>query len=367
MKLGIDAFYLSMENNTGIGNNVLDVLLGISKIDDKNEYILFTPAVYHSIIAEEILKNKNFKIVIVESFFSSRRLWLQSLNLRKAILRNDVEIFWGGGEYIPVTLPGRIKTCATILDVVFKVLPETVSTNNKVFYNFLLPLSIRKTDTFTTISDYSKHEMVEYLSIKADKISVINCGIDLKKYMRSEHSEKKKIILFVGTLQPRKNLISLIRAFEFAADKIEHDLVIVGASGWKNSNLSEKILSLPESVNRRIHFKGFVSNNELIQLYQKAELFVAPSLHEGFGLIIAEAIACGTPVLTSRRGAIPEVFGEIPEYADPLSPEDIADKMVSILFNPVKMRKMSKTGFNYIKKYDIDIIAREYINFFNSL
>ncbi|PKL19108.1 MAG: hypothetical protein CVV49_02580 [Spirochaetae bacterium HGW-Spirochaetae-5] len=367
MIIGIDTYFLSMKNNTGIGTFVLNTILGISKIDHVNEYILFTPAIVHHQFAEEILKNKNFKIVIVKSLFPSRRLWLQSLNLRKVILDNNTDVFWGGGEYIPVLLPARVKTCATIHDVVFKVLPKTAAFTDKIFYNFLLPFSLHKTDSLLTISNVSKKEIVKYLKIEPEKIKVIYDGIDLKKFIPDEKQIKEKFILFVGTLQPRKNMISLVEAFILLADKIDHDLVVVGATGWKSSDLSEKILSLPDSLSKRIHFKGYVSDEELVELYQTADLFVAPSLHEGFGLIIAEAVACGTPVLTTRRGAIPEVFEDIPEYADPLSPVDISDKIISILSDPVKMRQMSVKGLDFIRKYDINNVSRQYIDFFNTL
>jgi glycosyltransferase involved in cell wall biosynthesis len=367
MIIGIDAFFLSMKDNTGIGNNVIDVMMSLSKIDFSNNYILFTPSVYHKDIAEQILKNKNFKIVTVKSVFYYRRLWLQSLRLRKAIIDNSVDIFWGGGEYVPVCLPKRIKTCATILDVVFKILPETIPLKNKMFYKLLFPFSVKKTDSFITVTNHSRNELIQYLSIEPERVTVISCGINLKRFVPSGRIAKKKIILFVGTLQPRKNLISLIEAFRLAEKEIEHDLVIVGAAGWKNSEISEKILSLPEKLKNRIIFKGFISDNDLVDLYQTAELFVAPSLHEGFGLIIAEAIACGTPVITSKRGAITEVFDGIPEYADPESPEDIAEKMISLLSDPLKMGKMIERGLEYIRRYDIDSVAKEYISYFNRL
>ena len=153
-------------------------------------------------------------------------------------------------------------------------------------------------------------EMVKYLHIEEKKIGVIYNGIDLKKFHKAAAADKKPYILFVGTLQPRKNLSNIIRAFSYISDKIDDNLVIVGGTGWKNSRLNDEIQGLDRKVKRRIVFQGYVSGDELARLYREAKLFVLPSLHEGFCLPILEAMASGTAVLTARRTAIPEVFGD---------------------------------------------------------
>lgn len=302
----------------------------------------------------------------MKSFFSQRRFWLQSINLKKQIVKDQIDLFWGGGEYIPVLLPKKIRTIATIHDVVFRLFPDTVALKDKLLYNFLLPISLKKTNKVLTISKNSKSEIARLLKYPDKQIDVIPNGIDLKSFKPLANIKKEDYVLFVGTLQPRKNLISLIKGFNEITKKIPHKLVIVGASGWKNSDLAKEINSLPENIVNQIVFKGYIDNNQLIDLYQKADIFIAPSLHEGFGLIIAEAIACGTPVITSKRGAIEETFEDIPEYIDPLSPTEIGETILNLIKDNTKKNYMIKKGLNFIKKYDIEKATEKYIEYFNS-
>lgn len=151
------------------------------------------------------------------------------------------------------------------------------------------------------------------------------------------------------------------------AMKADVDLVVVGASGWKNHEIRYVVEQLDQKISERIHFYGYIDNETLVELYQKATVFCAPSLHEGFGLIILEALASGTPVVTSRRGAIPEIFGDSVEYADPLSPGDMAEKILQIILDKNIQKKMIDQGKCYSAKYDISSSARKYVYIFESI
>lgn len=163
-----------------------------------------------------------------------------------------------------------------------------------------------------------------------------------------------------------KNLENLLKAFQVIVAKHDLNLVIVGASGWKSSGMRDVIEGMSEKVRNKIDFKGYIDDHELIDLYRKARIFAAPSLHEGFGLIILEAMASGTPVVTSPSGAIPEIFGDHVHYADPHSPEDIAEKIIELLDNRRLQKKMIDAGLNYSKNYDIRKVARKYHEMLNT-
>jgi len=366
MKIGVDAYYLYAGHIDGLGNFLLRLLVQLSRIESDHEYYLYTPGISHTEQADIIFRNPRFHLREINGMFrGKRRLWLQSPSLRSAIIRDHVELFFAGAEYFPLLLPRSVTVATTVHDVAFKAMPEAISLTNTIFYNVLFPFFVKRSDYFLTVSQHSKNEMVNYLHINPDRITVIHNGIDLLEFTPS--GKKEKYLLFVGTLQPRKNLVNIIRAFSLIADRISDTFVIVGGSGWKNSPISELIESLDKPVRDRIMFKGYVDGDELASLYNRARLFVLPSLHEGFCLPILEAMASGTAVLTAPSTAIPEVFGDAVEYADPQSPEDIAAKMQGLISDAGKRVRLQKKGLLLSKKYDVRAQAAGYLAAFNSI
>ena len=368
MRIGVDAYYLYAEHIDGLGNYLLRLLKELSRIDSEHEYYLYTPGVAHAEYADAIFANPRFKLRPIPGVFQSkRRLWLQSPSLKKEIIGDGIDLFFAGAEYFPLFLPRSIRVVSTIHDVAYKAIPEAISLTNSVFYNLLFPFFVMRSDLFFTVSNHSKTEMVKYLRIDQKKITVIHNGIDLKYYSPLKKVSKKRYILFVGTLQPRKNLVNLVKAFSLISDKVSDSLVIVGGSGWKNSPLSALIEKMNERVKKRIIFTGYVAGDDLMKLYREARLFALPSFHEGFCLPILEAMASGTAVLTSSRTAIPEVFGDAVEYADPSSPEDIAVKLYDLLTNDAKRDRLQRRGLARSKQYDVKIQAASYLSSFNKI
>jgi glycosyltransferase involved in cell wall biosynthesis len=364
MRIGIDAYPLNAEQNTGIGMVTLSVLEHLAKSDKTNEYFLYTPSIRHHDRAKEILKNRKFHIVEVKGIFpGTRRLWLQSPQLITQMTHDNISLFWGGGEYIPVRTPKNITVITTIHDVVFRLFPKTVSFTNMIFYKTLLPLCLKRSDRCLTVSHTSKKEIADLLSYDKNKIDVIYNSIDCAKFNTAKNPRKKHL-LFVGTLQPRKNLVNVLKAYVAIATKVTAPLVIIGASGWKNSEMKNYIESIPPSTRKKIIFKGYIGGKELVRCYQEAITLVAPSFHEGFGLCIGEAMASGTAVITSRRGAIPEVFKDAPVYVDPESVDEISFAML-IMINDAKTRRFhEKKGSLLIKNFDVKMIGKKFREYF---
>lgn len=368
MNIGVDAYYLYAEHIDGLGNFLLRLLVQLSRIDSDNDYFLYAPGIRHTGQADIIFRNPRFHLREISGIFrGKRRLWLQSPSLRTAIIRDRVDLFFAGAEYFPLFIPRSVTVATTIHDVAYRAMPEAISLTNSIFYNFLFPFFVKRSDLFFTVSEHSKNEMINYLHIDADRITVVHNGIDLSEFPPAGKNEKEPYLLFVGTLQPRKNLVNIIKAFALIAEKIDDSLVIVGASGWKNSPLRDQIDCLEKPIRDRIAFKGYVDGDELARLYRKARLFVLPSLHEGFCLPILEAMASGTAVLTAPRTAIPDVFGDAVEYADPLSPEDIAKKMHELVSDGRKLARFEKKGLSLSKKYDVSAQASGYLASFNKI
>jgi glycosyltransferase involved in cell wall biosynthesis len=364
MKIGIDAYPLYAEQNTGIGIVILTVLEHLSKSDKVNEYFLYTPSVRHLDQAKEILKNRNFTIIEVKGIFpNTRRLWLQSPQLISRMKRDQISLFWGGGEYVPVRAPRSITVITTIHDVVFKLFPETVSFTNMIFYRILLPLCLNRSQRCLTVSQTSKKEIAELLHFDKRRIDVIYNSIDCDKF-KSGKSPKKKHLLFIGTIQPRKNLLNVLKAYALIASRVSTPLVIVSTSGWKQSEIKTYYESLPPRIQKKIIFKGYLDEKELVSCYQEAVALVAPSFHEGFGLCVGEAMAAGSAVITSKRGAIAEVFKNIPVYVDPESIDEISDAMLNMINNTKERTFHEKKGLSFIRKYDIKGIGEKFKDYF---
>lgn len=362
MKIAFDAFFLSEKNITGISTFSKSLINALSKIDTNNQYYLYTPQNKNKLLDSTVSKNPNFQIKEIKSFFFNRRkLWLQSPSLKKAIVKDSIDIFFGGGEYIPIFLPKKIKTVVMIHDLVYKLFPKTVSFNNYFFYKILFPISLRKANNIFTISNNCKNDIISFLKVKEQKIKIIISGTDVGDFFPKKDIQKEDFILFVGTLQPRKNLITLLKAYNFFAKERNEKLIIVGGKGWKSSDLANFVSQLEPIVKDKIEFKGYIDRQEVISLYQRAKLFVAPSLHEGFGIIILEAMASKTAVVTSPVGAIPEYFDKKVEFANPYDEKDLAVKIENLLDDENKRKSLIEKGFNTALSLTSEEMAKDWL------
>lgn len=331
MRIAIDAYVLYETQPAGMANFTANLLRGLASTESEDEYILLTPSVRNTVLAEELSGNPRFRIIQTGAAFgSSRRIWLQSPPLVATIFRLRPDLFFGGAEFAPLVLPRHTSSVVTVHDAVHAQYPQTIPFFSRLWYRFILPRCIRRAACIITVSETSRQEIARHLGVSHDRIHVCPNSIDTAVYFNTGIKPKEDVILFVGTIQPRKNLANLLRAFAIAADAIPASLVIAGASGWRNSAVAEVIESLPARVRERITFMGFVADTELKALYRNARLFAAPSLHEGFGLIVLEAIASGTAVLTSPRGALKEFFDGAAFFCDPENPEDIAAQLLRL-------------------------------------
>jgi glycosyltransferase involved in cell wall biosynthesis len=201
------------------------------------------------------------------------------------------------------------------------------------------------------VSETTKRDIVELLKIPAEKIVVTPLGVDDHFHpptpgeaaaFRAKHGIKSPFILTVSTLEPRKNLPRLLEAFEKIKEQIPHRLVIVGPEGWRTGALHDTIEWL--DLGDRLQMTGFVPDDELPYWYAAADLFAFPSLYEGFGLTVLEAMACGAPVLTSNVSALPEVGGDAAVYVDPLSVDVIAEQLLELVTNDERRSALSAAG-----------------------
>lgn len=368
MKIGINAYEavvprFGFNKKTGLPNRVgssefcYQLLVSLSKFDKQNNYSIFLPVNPSLDMPKETEK---WKYVV----FQAKKLWtLWGLSKRFLTGRDGIEVFFSPTHYLPLKIP--CQSVIAILDVSYIYFPQLFKKRDLYQLKLWGRYSIKKAKKIITISNSSKNDIIKTYGVKANKIAVIYPGIrkiSVNERVLNMNELNKKFgiegdyILFVGTLQPRKNISKLIEAFS-KLKKQNLKLVIVGKKGW----LYEDILNAPAKfgISEKVKFLDFVNDEDLPSLYKNALCFVLPSLYEGFGLPVLEAMQYGCPVLTSNVSSLPEAGGDGAIYFDPQNADDIAQKIEEVISNKNLREEMVKKGYNQVKKFSWKKTAKE--------
>ncbi len=264
-----------------------------------------------------------------------KRIYMDQVGIRKesAHIKADIVHYPASiGALLPAS-----NAVVTVHDLSFLHESRWFRPGRAVYYRFAVGRSARLAKRVIADSKATANDLVEFLDIPEERIDVIPLGVDQAYHppspeaieaVRAKYDLPEQFFLFVGTLEPRKNLARLIAAWSHIADTCPQDLVLAGRNGWKVAPIMDAIADSPYS--ERIHQPGFIAPTDLPALMGAAETFVWPSLCEGFGLPPLEAMACGTPVLTSNVSSLPEVVGDAAYMANPYHVDDIAEGMLRL-------------------------------------
>ena len=283
----------------------------------------------------------------------------------KRDLHIDV-IFWTNflGEF-----SSRYKSIITIHDMAHYYYPEHIIPGKGRLLQRYLAKHARRADLILCVSENTKKDVMKILDIPEEKVWVTYNGVgdefrvinnkDLLREVRHKYKLPERFILFVGTVEPRKNISRLIEAYHILNShyRIKEPLVMAGGKGWKNEALYQAIRRL--RLEDRIIFTGYVNNSDLPLLYNAATLFVYPSLYEGFGLPVAEAMACGTPVVTSNISSLPEVAGDAALLVNPEDAEAIATAVYRLLTDEDLCCKLRELGLQRVKRFTWESCAQK--------
>lgn len=283
--------------------------------------------------------------------YSSRlkRLIWEQVELPNFLSEYEVDILHNPMNYgIPIKKSSKV--IVTIHDVIPLVLNGYLNTfAEKSYYKAVMNIAIIRSDKIITDSYFSRDEIIKHFSISPKKIEVVylGCGEEFKPIsdqtrldiVRNKFGLIRPFVMTIGGNEPRKNVNRLICAFQEIGEKFGLDLVVVGGN-WRGNEVSPTIRNI-----KNVAFLGSVDQEELVCLYNLAELFVFPSLYEGFGLPILESMTCGTPVIASNTSSIPEVAGDAALLFDPLDQNNIVDLMRSILFSKGNKEELIAKGF----------------------
>lgn len=277
-------------------------------------------------------------------------------NLTLEIRRDPPDVLFVPSYVIPPVHPASV---VTIHDVGYLVEPSRHAPVHRRQLEWTTRWNTRAADGIIAVSEATKHDLIERLQVASDRIEVIPHGVssafsrasdDQIETFRTRYGLGDQTVLAVGTIQPRKNLVRLIQAFEqLAVRDRDLQLVFCGASGWQGESILRRAQSSP--FHERIIHLGYLSDTDLATLYSTAAVFAFPSLYEGFGLPMLEAMACGTPVVAANRSALPEVGGGAALLVDPLDSESIADGIERLLHDDPLRAELIARGFGRAKTF----------------
>lgn len=376
MKIGFDIDSLTIKSG-GIGRYAVNLINSIARISlskTQNEIFIF----FHNSFDRNLIeKYPNVKFVKKHTNVKSNVL-RKGIFIPFSIKRMKIDLFHGL-DHIGIPFIYKSKRCkyvATIHDLITLIYPDKFTFKHRLIQNTLLPKVLRKADRIIADSNSTKYDIVRFYPEYESKTKVIYVGMDKKFFQRSSHETEKalkkyninfKYFLFLGTVEPRKNIINVIEAFIRLKQKgnVEYKLVITGRKGWLYKEILERMRKTPFSND--IVFTDFIDDEDLPFLYSGAEIFLYPSLYEGFGLPLLEAMACGTPVITSNVSSLPEIAGDAALLVNPVNIEEIA-RAVERLTRDSKLREeMRKKALERAMFFSWEKAAKETLKIYEEI
>lgn len=331
----VDAFALVDSHFSGVGHYTLGIVRGFDELAEQGKL--------------------TYSLIVPRG--TSQRLKQYGLKHYKRILRNPVPnrvirgfmkyhirfpmdlVLGVGNYYFPSFLAWPTwfsKSTVVVHDVTYLAVPECVEEGNRDYLARTVPFSLKNAHTVVCVSDFSKSEIIKYYDYPASKIYVAKPSIDRRLFYRRSEDEMRRVrlkydiydenyILSVGNIEPRKNYLKLVEAYMSLPVSVtrKYPLVIIGAGGWNNEAIKQKIQEAKEMGLKIINPGRFVADEDMPALYSGAQFFAFVPIYEGFGMSPLESFASGTPVLASRVASVPEAAGEAAVYCNPQSVKDI--------------------------------------------
>lgn len=384
MKIGIDVNSILFDQS-GVGHYSLNIVKNLLLVDTANEYVL---------CADNFLKKKSERKRILQSLVDgakNRKVSIKILPLPPKVkdwligtpyfypnlLQEKFDIYFSP-HFTTTPKNGFSKTVTTVHDVIFLENPEYWPATLSRYYAKRVKMAIKSSKEIIAVSESTKHDLINLLKVPREKIKVIHEGVASGFYQITDQkmlldktaqylSPDQKFILSVGTLEPRKNLPVVVKAFALLPNEIrnQYKVVFVGGKGWQNEELNQTINDL--NLKNKVIFTGFIPDDDLSYIYNRASIFVYPSKAEGFGLPVLEAMACGVPVITSDNSSLPEVTGNAGILIDPKNEKEIAQSIKTILLKPKLAQKMSLAGIKQAKKFSWMTAAKQTLKVFEEM
>jgi len=377
MRIGIDARWI-FPRISGIGKYTRQLIRSLAEIDTINQYVLIfddRDRMQSEMELMQVAGCENFKGELVPfGPFSFKGL----LKLPRLLNRMELDIFHCTNFMAPLRKP-KCRVLVTIHDLIPYLYPQYVPRSKKKrlmpLFKMLMKLIVRKADGIIAVSDHTREDIRRCFKVPEQKVQVVYNGLDPRYFkrvgplsaLRQKYRIKSKMAIAVGRADPYKNLSALVKAFGILAERDCRDLslVIIGDEDSRYPEVRELVER--NGLSDRIFFAGYLDDDKLEAAYRDADLLVHPSLYEGFGFPPLEAMACGTPVISSNRASLPEVLGTAGELIDPDNPEQIAAAIVRVMSDENLRRHLSEAGESRARCFTLEKMARETLQFYRTL
>lgn len=350
--------------------SLYNLIKNLNLLDKENEYYL----IHHTKMDLNIYKSNKEIIIPLPSFKPLKGLFWRYVLLPKNLKSQTLDLVHDPRGIGLLSFDMPFKKVITIHDLSSLFYPS-INIRGMWAHKLLGKKTIKNVDRVITVSASTKSDVMKYLKAPEEKIKVVYNGKDesFKLLDQNEISEFKRrynlafpFILYVGVLQPRKNIPTLIKAYyKLKQHKTKHKLVITGGKGWQYKEIFETVKKL--NLQKDVIFTGHIIDEDIPRLYNAADLFVFPSIYEGFGIPPLEAMACGIPVIASNASSLPEVVGDAGIMADPYDVDGLADAMHKVLTNGRLREDMIKKGLEQAKMFSWEKCARETLKVYEEL
>jgi glycosyltransferase involved in cell wall biosynthesis len=363
MRVGIDA-RLVYYSQAGIGQYILHLVNGLAKVDTDSEYVLLQSRKDDTTILEE----PNFRRV---SLWTPSHHRLERYSLNVELMRLGLDVLHSP-DFIPPHRPS-CKSVITVHDLAFLLYPHFLTKESARYYGHI-DQAVRWTDHIIAVSESTKRDTIQHLGVLKDKITVVYEAAnpifgpvdrdEARREVRNRHGVDGPFVLFVSTIEPRKNVPTLLRAIWHLRESYKADvrLVVAGGKGW----LFEDAFAVVEELelDDTVHFVGRVSSEDLLYLYNAAEMLAHPAFYEGFGLPPLEAMVCGLPVIVSNVASLPEVVGDAGLLIDPHDVDELTVALWRVLSDSGLREEMQEKGLRQASRFSWERAARETLDIY---
>ena len=371
MKIAIQAADLDAVRIDGTRVYILNLLKNFGKLDQASEFLIYHKGEFNPELTPPYFSNYKIKRISAPFFWTQTRF-------AREIWKDKPEVLWVPMHNTPIFRRKKMKTVVTFHDLAYKYFPEYFPKKDLFKLNLLGGHAVRHSDKIIAISESTKKDILKfYPSVDENKIKVIYHGFDSDLYLQERNfKEENRIknqagikgdyILYSGAIQPRKNLETLIDAFDIFKKKTGSpiQLVIAGERAWLWEDIVKKADS--SHFKKDIIMPGKLRFCDLGHLLRGAELYVFPSLYEGFGITVLEALASSVPLICAKNSSLPEVGGDAPLYFNANDPKELSLKIESILEDKNLRDEMIANGLEQIKKFSWEKCARETLEYLKS-
>ena len=360
MNIGIDAHMLG-HNETGNETYILELVRAFAQQKTGDTFFVYVEN--PDALPREARDAAHMRVVTFKTRSGVTRL-VRELPERAA--RDGLDVLHISYN-APLMLPAACALVVTIHDVSFEEHPEWFPRTLRAFLKWSVPRSARMARAILTDTECARADLMRLYHLPPEKIAVTHYAADARfrpiadagalQAVRAKYNTSDHFVLAVGNMQPRKNLARLMQAFAQVkrAYALPHKLVLVGQKLW----LAQNVLAVAQALGDDVILTGYVPDADLPMLYNAADVFCYPSLYEGFGLPVLEAMACGAAVITSNTSALPEVAGDAAALVNPHSVEELADALYQTLTNAPRRQQLRQKGLARARLFSWERTARQ--------